>query len=78
MMQCCGMQTVPQIIEALGGPSAVARDLGQKVPTVSAWKHRGKVPARYWPDLVSLARQKAVKGISLDVFFRIEREGEAA
>lgn len=72
------MQTIPQIIEELGGPSRLARDLGHPVATVSAWKHRGKIPARYWPDLVSLAREKSIKGVSLDVFFRIEREGEAA
>jgi hypothetical protein len=72
------MQTIPQIIEQLGGPSRLAREMGLPVATVSAWKHRSRIPARHWPDLVSLARHKRLKGISLDVFFQIDREAAAA
>lgn len=77
-MQCCNMQTIPQIIDALGGPTEVARLTGQPVPTVSAWKHRNKIPARHWPSLVSIAREKGVKGITLELFFSIPSKEVAA
>ena len=71
MLQCCIMQTISQIIEAFGGPSALAHEIGRPVATVSAWKHRGKIPANYWPDLVALARTKRIKGLSLQTFFEV-------
>lgn len=68
------MQTIPQIIDAFGGPSALAHEMGYPVATVSAWKHRGKIPARHWPDLVALARDKRIKGLSLETFFKVRHD----
>ena len=55
------MQTTESLIEALGGPSLVARKLGLPVPTVSAWKHRSSIPSKYWSSLVGEASQMGIE-----------------
>jgi hypothetical protein len=55
------MQTIPDIIDGLGGPSALARDLGHPIATVTAWKHRERIPDRYWSDLIAVAKSQRIK-----------------
>ena len=55
------MQTTADIIAALGGPTEVAEALGRPVGTVTAWPHRGRIPPKYWPELIEIARQKRVR-----------------
>ena len=38
--------------------SDLASDLGKPYPTVSAWKQRGSIPARYDLDLVQAAAKR--------------------
>lgn len=55
------------IIEALGGRSHVAADLGIKPNAVTQWRQAG-IPARYWPALTRLAaRTTDTEHITLDV-----------
>jgi hypothetical protein len=49
------MQNVGEIIDALGGSTAVARIIGKGPSTVSEMKRRGSVPVEYWPALVAAA-----------------------
>jgi hypothetical protein len=49
------MQNVGEIIDALGGSTAVARIIGKGPSTVSEMKRRGSVPVEYWPSLVAAA-----------------------
>ena len=65
------MQTVPQIIDTLGGPSSLARELGLDVNVVSSWKHRGRIPARHWPSLIETARKQKLK-LTLEQLFAIK------
>ena len=55
------MQTIPDIIDGFGGPSALARELGHPIATVTAWKHRERIPDRYWADLIALAKTQRIK-----------------
>ncbi len=52
--------TLEQIIEALGGPAAVAEALGCGVSTISNWKARGLPPGRH-RDLLLLAKKRHVR-----------------
>lgn len=45
--------TVSQIIEAKGGPAAVAAKVGRKPGAVRAWKHRGIFPRSAWPEITA-------------------------
>lgn len=42
------MRTHQQIIEAGGGPSAVARSINADPNTVKAWKRSDSIPAPWW------------------------------
>lgn len=50
-----------KIIADLGGPTAVARDLGLRdYTTVSSWVRRQSIPVDYWPGLLAMAASKDV------------------
>lgn len=49
------MDTVPDIIEALGGTTVVANETGIPLTTVHSWKRAKFVPRWRVPALVSLA-----------------------
>lgn len=59
------MKTVPDLIEALGGSTRLAGKLNLPIATVGAWKARGSIPTRYFPQLVRLASQQKIKGVTL-------------
>ncbi len=60
------METVPDLIEALGGSTRLAGKLRLPIATVGAWKARGSIPPRYFPTLVRIAAQQKVKGVTLE------------
>lgn len=60
------MDSVTQIVEALGGTSAVAAALARPTSTVSSWKSRGTIPAAHWQRLTTIARQRKIEGINLE------------
>lgn len=51
------MQTVPDIIEALGGVTAISNETGIPLTTVHSWKRARFVPRWRIPILVALARK---------------------
>lgn len=60
------MENTEAIIVALGGTGAVANALGQSDSTVSSWRSRG-IPAGHWAALVSLAAERDVREVTLEV-----------
>jgi hypothetical protein len=61
------MKTASDIIESLGGYSAVAAGLGKPAGTVSAWKTRECIPPRAWRDIVQLADRLGIAGVTLEI-----------
>jgi len=45
------------IIATLGGPAAIARDLGIRCQAVSLWARKGRIPAERVPALEDRARK---------------------
>jgi hypothetical protein len=61
------IKTVPELIDQLGGPAQVSRDLGFPGPsTVSEMKRRGSIQVRHWPGFVELAKRKGILGVNND------------
>ena len=59
-------RSLDEILDVLGGESAVAGQLGCGPSSVSNWKTRG-LPKGRWVDLVTLGRERGVRPpISLD------------
>jgi hypothetical protein len=52
MCQDHQLETVDQVIDALGGTCAVARRTARDPRAVSNWRMRGKLPADTYPILV--------------------------
>jgi DNA-binding transcriptional regulator YdaS (Cro superfamily) len=50
--------SIPEIIDLLGGPTLVARTIGVPSTTVSNWKGRGSIPARYHGRLTRMSKGK--------------------
>lgn len=51
------MDTVPNILDALGGVTAVSNETGIPLTTVHSWKRSGFVPKWRVPTLVLLAER---------------------
>jgi len=60
------MKSIPDVIEALGGSAAVSAARELPYTTVASWKARCAIPAREWPGLVKLARERGKHGVTLE------------
>jgi len=70
------MQSVPDIIEKLGGATALADQLGIKATTtVASWKDRKSIPIEHWPKLLDAA---SAKGIDLNYEQLVKLHAEVA
>jgi len=61
------MMTVRTLISQWPKPAMTefARDLGVNWMQAHQWRLRNNIPAEYWPTLVSAAKRRGVKGITL-------------
>lgn len=55
-----GMHVVEHIFIALGGPTALARELPAPVQTVHSWKKKRLIPAWRRPQVLDVARRRQV------------------
>lgn len=65
------MNTFEEVIEAFGGATALAEAIGIKPVHAQTMKARDSIPALYWRDVVDAARQRRIKGVTLDVLAQI-------
>lgn len=65
------MESASDIIESLGGVTAVAAALSVPLGTASAWKTRDSIPPEYWETLVAEAVRRGIEGVTLDLLARI-------
>jgi hypothetical protein len=65
------METIAELFDAMGGPSAVARVLDVRPSTASEMKRRRSIPPEYWLALVAEAARNGVKGVTTDALARI-------
>jgi hypothetical protein len=61
------MQTISDIFDAFGGPSAVSRALAVNPSTASEMKRRRSIPVAYWPRLIEAAGERGIAGITYEV-----------
>ncbi len=61
-------KTVSQIIEDLGGPTAIAEATTISDGAVRQWKFKDRIPRRAWPDLI----EAFPNVISLEVLRSVE------
>lgn len=52
---------IPELIDALGGLTALAKELGHTNPTtVQGWKDRGAIPLKQIPRVIEAGRRKGI------------------
>lgn len=65
------MQSVSDVIEAVGGVTAVSRALGKPVGTVSAWKTRESIPSEQHAALVDAAQALGRHDVTFELIARL-------
>ncbi len=55
-----------RIIDNLGGTTVVADLCGVLPSTVSNWRQRESIPAKYWRIIAATAAQQGIAGITLE------------
>jgi hypothetical protein len=70
----CNMKNVPDLIEAFGGTTVLAKLLETPVGTIGAWKHRKSIPPEMFPRIVTLAKTKRLKGVSFESLYAMREE----
>jgi hypothetical protein len=63
--------TVPDLIDAFGGPSAFAKVIGKGPSTAGEMKRAGRIDVRYWPSIIEAAPGKGVLGITAEALMRM-------
>jgi len=66
------MLTHIEIISAWPGDkrgcyAKLAEDINQSEGTIAVWKHRGRIPPDSWAAIVSAARKRRIRGVTLEV-----------
>jgi hypothetical protein len=68
------MHTGPDLIDALGGPTAFAKIIGlgpERSSTASEMKRSGAIRVKYWPAIIQAARDRGLRGVNEAMLVRI-------
>jgi hypothetical protein len=58
--------TIPELIDAFGGPTKFAKIIGKNPSTASEMKRSGAIRVSYWPRIVEAASAHDVQGLSFE------------
>lgn len=72
------MQTVSDIIAKLDGASAVAKLLQLPATTVASWKSRESIPVDRWSEIVEIARERGLDGVTYEQLVRMHTDQRVA
>lgn len=68
------MNSFAEVIDRWPSMQALADDLGVPYTRVQVMKHRGRISADYWMDLVSAAKRRKIDGINLELLARLRAQ----
>lgn len=52
-----------QLIDGLGGYALVAQRLRIEPFNVQGYTYRGRIPVKYWPTIIDMAREQGIDGV---------------
>jgi hypothetical protein len=70
------MQSVPELIDAFGGPTSFSQVIGKRPSTASEMKRNRSIPVDYWPKVIAVAAERGIDGVTAEMLMRIHA-GEA-
>lgn len=71
------MQTVPELIDAFGGPTAFAAIIAKQPSTASEMKRNRSIPVGYWPSVIAAASERGLPGVDAELLMKLHA-GRAA
>lgn len=72
------MNTIPEIIDTLGGTTEFGRAIGVRQSTASEMKRRQSIPVQHWPKVIEAARIRKIKLTTDDLVELHLKRGKAA
>ena len=69
-----GFKTHKEIIVALGGATAVARELGLGPTAVQNMCDRNRIASGHWAEFIALAERNGVRGVTTEVLLNTARK----
>lgn len=66
--------SVPELVNALGGPTRLAGDLGLSISKVKMWPHRRSIPKGDWSRIIDHAKRLKFKGLDADWLLALHRK----
>jgi hypothetical protein len=70
-------QTVPELIDAFGGPTAFSVVIGKNPSTASEMKRSGSIKPGYWPKIVEAAASRGIRGVTYEHLTMMHVDEEA-
>src|SRR5262245_49729885 len=58
--------SVGEIIDKLGGDTALSRALGIPRSTVACWRLRLSIPGNYWMEIHRFAQERKITGVTVE------------
>lgn len=71
-------RTVPELIDAFGGPSDFACIIKKNPSTASEMKRSGSIRVSYWPLIVEAAAERSIEGVTLETIAQMHFATAAA
>lgn len=62
-MRADSLRTVPDLIDAFGGPTAFSKVIEKGPSTASEMKRAARIDVTYWPKIVAAAREAGIEGL---------------
>lgn len=73
------MNSVPELIDAFGGPTAFSKIIEKRPSTASEMKRNRSIAVDYWPKIIEAAAERGIEGVTAEFLMRIHaQEREAA
>lgn len=70
------IDTIPGLIDTLGGSTKVGRIIGRGTSTASEMKRRGCIPVDHWPSILASAEGQAIE-LTADDLMRLHTASSA-
>lgn len=72
-------ETVPELIDAFGGPTGFAKVIDRNPSTASEMKRSASIRVNYWEMIVDAAKAQRIPGVTLESIARMHiKKGAAA
>lgn len=68
--------TIPELIDAFGGPAAFGRVIGKGASTASEQKRSGRLGVEYWDVVIAAAPGAGVSGVTYELLVRMHTSAD--